>query len=83
MLEMIIIMILISLILMAVFLHVKLVGGLLNHPKPNNRVNVQMWRFLLKLIHVLQTAPEDFFEEDGYVYFDMSREYVNQVTNKS
>ena len=29
------------------------------------------------------SAPEDFVEADGYVYFDMSREYVNQVTNKS
>ena len=28
------------------------------------------------------SAPEDFVEEDGYVYFDTSREYVNQVTNK-
>jgi len=29
------------------------------------------------------SAPEDFVEEDGYVYFNMSREYVNQLTNKS
>ena len=29
------------------------------------------------------SAPEDFVEADGYVYFDRSREYVNQVTNKS
>lgn len=29
------------------------------------------------------SAPEGFVEEDGYVYFNMSREYVNQLTNKS
>ena len=29
------------------------------------------------------SSPEDFLEEEGYEYFDMNREYVDQVTNES
>ena len=29
------------------------------------------------------SAPEDFLEEKGYKYYDMNREYVNQVTVES
>ncbi|CAH3018803.1 unnamed protein product [Porites evermanni] len=29
------------------------------------------------------SAPEDFFKEKGYTYYDMNREYVNQVTSES
>ena len=29
------------------------------------------------------SAPEDFLEEKGYTYYDMNREYVNQVTVES
>jgi len=29
------------------------------------------------------SSPEDFLGEEGYEYFDMNREYVDQVTNES
>ena len=29
------------------------------------------------------SSPEDFLGEEGYDYFDMNREYVDQVTNES
>ena len=29
------------------------------------------------------SAPEDFLKEKGYTYYDMNREYVNQVTSES
>ena len=29
------------------------------------------------------SSPEDFLEEEGYEYFDMNREYDDQVTNES
>ena len=29
------------------------------------------------------SSPEDFLEEEGYEYFDMNREFVDQVTNES
>ena len=29
------------------------------------------------------SAPEDFLKEKGYTYYDMKREYVNQVTSES